>query len=237
MIELLTFSTDDLRPSRDQVLQNQGIPAGVAVPAEIDALCSNAIDLMLEIAAPAGVLLEISKPDFATVYQGQGQNEASTPVGDIFPRAENLALFAATLGQGVSREIKNLFESNDLALAAMFDSAASAAADRLGELAEIRFAEFLDQNGRNTPETCVLRYSPGYCGWHISGQKKLFEFLHPEQIGLTLRDSSLMEPLKSVSGVIIVGPKEIHSFPMSYPFCSQCETRGCRERIRMLSAD
>jgi len=49
-----------------------------------------------------------------------------------------------------------------------------------------------------------------------------------------LLDSFLMKPLKSVSGVIVVGEKEIHDFEDSYPFCSQCRSHSCRDRIRKL---
>ena len=201
---------------------------------EIEALCTAALELLAEVAAPAGVLREISESDFEVVYQGEGRNEPRTPVEDIFTRAETLALFAVTLGPRVSREIEQRFQVNDLALGAMLDSAASVAADRLAGAAEDRLREVLSASGRRP---AVLRYSPGYCGWHISGQRKLFEFLHPEQIGISLRKSFLMEPLKSVSGVMIAGPREIHDFEMSYPFCSRCETRGCRARIRALPAE
>ncbi|MFQ5806109.1 MAG: vitamin B12 dependent-methionine synthase activation domain-containing protein, partial [Phycisphaerae bacterium] len=230
-------SVDELTLEPDALLQNQGIPAGLVVPAAIEALCATALSLLSEVAAPAGVLLEISKPDFEVVYEGEGRNEARTPVGDIFGRADGLSLFVVTLGERVSREIEERFRAKDLALGAMLDAAASVAADKLAEIAESRFLEALLRTGRATPSTCVLCYSPGYCGWHVSGQKRLFEILHPEQIGVTLRDSFLMQPLKSVSGVLIAGPKEIHSFEMSYPFCSECETQGCRARIRALRAD
>ena len=56
----------------------------------------------------------------------------------------------------------------------------------------------------------VLRYSPGYCGWHVSGQINLFNTLTPEKIGITLGESCLMNPLKSVSGVLVAGPPNIH---------------------------
>jgi hypothetical protein len=117
----------------------------------------------------------------------------------------------------------------------MLDSAASAAADRLAGLAEDRFEHRLCERGCVTEATGVLRYSPGYCGWDISGQRKLFAFLHPDRIGLTLRDSFLMEPLKSVSGLIIAGPRNIHDRPDTYPFCDRCETHGCRKRFRALT--
>ena len=237
MTEIMTFLTDELTPNREVVLSHQGIPPGKVVPKQIEALCTRAFDLALKTAAPVGILSEISKSDFATVYRGEGRNEPDTPVGDIFSHAHDLALFALTLGKRISQEIEERFASNDFALACMLDSVASAATDRMAETAQNHVREVLSQKGRTTPATGVLRYSPGYCGWHISGQRKLFEFLRPEQIGISLRDSFLMQPLKSVSGVVISAPREIHSFEDSYPFCNKCETHGCRERIRTLLAE
>ena len=234
MTEVLTFSSQDVAPERDAVLDSQGIPAGTPLAKETEALYIAALDVLSEIAEPAGILLEVSKSDFAAVYEGEGLNEPSTPVGDIFDRGGDLALFAVTLGDRVSREIEERFKGNDFAVGCMLDSAASAAADKAAEAAEDRYFDILSRSGRITPATRVLRYSPGYCGWHMSGQKTLFAFLHPEQIGVSLRESFLMEPLKSISGVMIAGPRDIHGFADSYPFCSRCETRGCRERIRAL---
>jgi hypothetical protein len=236
MSAILPFSTEELMPDRDAVLANQGIPAGKAVSREIDGLYVRALELVVEFAAPAGILGEISQADFEAVYRGEGRNEPSTPVGDIFPKAENLALFAVTLGPRISREITEHFGSSEFARGAMLDAAASAATDKLAEVSASRFADILAREGRATTDTAVLGYSPGYCGWHISGQRKLFEFLRPERIGILLTDSFLMQPLKSVSGVLIAGPKAIHDFQMTYACCTQCEPRGCRERIRALLA-
>jgi hypothetical protein len=41
-----------------------------------------------------------------------------------------------------------------------------------------------------------------------------------------------MYPLKSISGVIAVGPKSIFDFPDDFPFCETCRTHDCRDRIR-----
>lgn len=219
------------------MFESQGIPPGASVNQQVDRLYSQASALLADTAAPAGVLCEISKSDFAVVYHGEGRNEADTPVGDIFDRADRLALFTVTLGAATGEEIGRRFEANDFALACMLDSAASVAADRIADLVEQRYRDSLIHGDWQTASGGVLRYSPGYCGWHISGQKKLFDFLRPEQIGVTLRDSFLMEPLKSVSGVIVAGPREIHNFPITYGFCRHCETRSCRQRLRALFAD
>ena len=236
MTEVLTFTADELTPPREAVLENQGVPTGGAVTAEVDKLCARAVDRLAELAAPTGIVGEITNDDFAVVYEGEGDNEPRTPVGDIFRLADHLALFVVTVGPRVTAEIAALFEAHDPALACMLDSAASAAADRLAEMVEARVRNHLDEQGRPTPNVCSLRYSPGYCGWHISGQRKLFDYLRPQRIGVSLRDSFLMEPLKSVSGVVISGPTKIHEFPSSYTFCRQCTTHACHGRTGAIPA-
>lgn len=237
MTEILRFSVDQAIPNRDAVFVNQGIPAGAVVHRHIDELFNAALSIFSSTAAPLGILSEISQSAFGRVYVGEGNNELRTPVDDIVGSAVHLALFVVTLGERVSHKIGECFEEKDFALGSMLDSVASAAADRTAALAEQHCSERLSRSGYSKATTRALRYSPGYCGWHVSGQKRLFEFVWPHQIGVSLRDSFLMEPLKSVSGVIIAGPSEIHDFPMDYPFCSNCTTRGCRERTKCLGAE
>jgi len=47
------------------------------------------------------------------------------------------------------------------------------------------------------------RFSPGYRGWHVHEQRKLFLLLKPEdKIGVTLTEGDLMIPEKSTSGIM-----------------------------------
>jgi hypothetical protein len=55
--------------------------------------------------------------------------------------------------------------------------------------------------------------------------------LRPEEIGITLRESCLMEPLKSISGVLVAARPEDHRFDNTYQFCRTCSTQTCRSRI------
>lgn len=234
MTEIITFTAQEAVPDRNAVFEGQGIPAGVGVAQDIEDLYSKALNVLSADAAPVAMFAEISKADFAVVYRGVGFNELETPVKDISARADRLALFALTLGKPISEKITERFEAGDFALGSMLDSAASAAADKLAGIVEKRFLEFLVSKGLATPSAAVLGYSPGYCGWHMSGQEKLFEFLQPGRIGISLTESFLMQPLKSISGVLIAGPADIHRFANSYPVCSLCETQSCRKRIRTL---
>jgi hypothetical protein len=179
-------------------------------------------------AAPRGLLAEVTRETFADIYAGAGRNAPETPLAEIFPRAAHLALFAATIGAEVQRTLDELFASGEFPLAVLLDAAASEGADRAAAALERRYAA----QCAGPEAAAFLRYSPGYCGWDITGQRALFAALAPERIGITLRQSMLMEPLKSVSGVIVGGAPEIHRFAARYPFCAGCRTHGCRERIR-----
>ncbi len=232
--ETFTFSPKDVAPSKTAVLEHLGIPTHVDPPDQIEEVYTTAARRLEETAGPRGIIADVSIEDFAAVYGGEGLNEPASVVADIFPHADHLALFTVTLGEETGRVITEGFATHDFAHAAMLDAMASESADLTAELAERCFESMLRDQGWGAPDGGVLRYSPGYCGWDVTGQKRLFQYLAPERIGVTLSDSCLMQPLKSVSGVIIAGPREIHRFPPSYSFCSRCETQECRDRIRAL---
>ena len=193
-----------------------------------------ALGCLFVISTSAGYAVEISIPEFKVVYDGESLNEKRTPLDEIFRKADNLTLFAVTIGENVNKKIEELFKSNEFALGCMLDSVASVGTDEAADIVETHFFDLLSKKGKITPSTKILRYSPGYCGWHVSGQKKLFAFLHPEEIGITLLGSFLMKPLKSISGILVVGNKEIHKFEDDYPFCNQCKIHSCRTRISQL---
>jgi hypothetical protein len=232
----LAIAPTDVSPDRTEVLRLLGIPADIPLPRHIEELYAAAGALLAQHVTPAGMLADISAADFAPVLHGEGANEPRTPVADIFPKADHLALFAVTLGDRIGGALEACFAAEDFALAYTLDAMASAAADGIADLLERRFAALLKERGWSPPHGAVLRYSPGYCGWDVSGQRQLFRYLEPARIGLTLTDSCLMQPLKSVSGVLIAGPREIHRFPPTYDYCERCETRTCRERLRALFA-
>jgi len=233
---VLEFQASDLVPDRDAVLERLGIPAGAGLSERTEPLYAAAAGILAESAAPAGALADITIAEFRAVYDGEGRNAPRSPVADICVHAEHLALFAVTLGERTSQAVSRCFAEQDFALAYVLDAMASVAADFVADLAERRFAAMLRERGWKTPDGAVLRYSPGYCGWDVTGQRRLFAYLKPERIGLVLTDSCLMKPLKSVSGSIIAGPRSIHRFPPTYDFCERCEERTCRSRLRALAA-
>ncbi len=234
MREIVRISTDATEPDRRDVLRMQGIPMDKKPSENTVQLFEKAMKLYRTCTQPMGIVSEISISVFEVVYTGEALNEESTPLDAIFRRADNLALFAVTIGEVVIETIDELFKSSEYALGSMLDATASAAAEKAADVIEDFFFDLLAKRDEANQSTKILRYSPGYCGWHVSGQKRLFAYLHPEDIGITLLDSFLMRPLKSISGVLVAGKREIHVFEDSFPFCRHCETHSCRERMRLI---
>jgi len=241
MNRMIEFNISEIIPDRASLLKAQGVREGRPLPERIGGLLDKALEMAIAAAQPAGMISELTVSEFGPIFRGEGRNEPDTPFERIYPKADRLALFAVTIGMEISNAIERLFAKNDFALGAMLDSAASLAADNAVRSMEIRFHdEIAREKGMikaegKTVQTAsadlhVLSYSPGYCGWHISGQKKLFGHLQPGQIGISLNESCLMIPLKSVTGVLIAGPRNIHLFENRYPFCRLCKSPTCLER-------
>ncbi|MFH1699605.1 MAG: vitamin B12 dependent-methionine synthase activation domain-containing protein [Candidatus Zixiibacteriota bacterium] len=228
MREIINIPVDKITPEISLIMKGQSIPEGSKVKPEIVDLAKNAQDIFIQLARPVLLISEISRENFENIYHSTDLNESPAPIEDIYPRADNLAIFALTIGQEICNKISDLFTRNDFALGSMLDTAASAGADLASDFAASWYRENIIGNTKPGKTMC---YSPGYCGWHVSAQQALFVFLKPEEIDITLRESCLMEPLKSISGVLLHGPNEIHLFDHQYSFCAQCPGQPCLERM------
>ena len=233
MKRTIQFELEEIRADREAVLAHQGIPEHAEVPQRILALYEEAASLFADHARPRGLIAEISDEEFGEVFAGEGNNAHDAVVANVFPKADRLALFAATMGGEVSQAIADLFDNNDFALGTMLDAVASMTADRTSEVIADHYHAHLATEA--TP-AFVLGYSPGYCGWHITGQRTLFAYLTPDEIGMSLNDSCLMSPLKSVSGVLVSGKRDVHIFKAGYGYCPQCKSRSCLARMARLMA-
>lgn len=188
--------------------------------------------VFISTADPRGVFEEIEVEEFDPIYRGRGGNLDPSPVPLVVGRAEHVALFVVTLGAGVSERIRGHFASGELAEGYLLDQIASFAADALASEAARRFAVAVSRD-----RLAALPYSPGYCGWALSGQHALFDRLQPVELEVTLNDSDLMDPIKSVSGVLVAARAMAHDIRPDFPCCSSCESQACRSRIAALKRE
>ncbi len=230
MREFFSILVDQIVPSVRAVLRAQGVPDDVEPASNVIELAERAVEMFGKLANPVGLMCELDIDKFGDVYEGEGLNEDVTPLEDIYKRADHLALFGVTVGEGIGQVISSLFDKNDLALGSMLDSAASEGVENAAQ--ELQRMYIQKQSGTLGSSVGALRFSPGYCGWHITAQRKLFDLLDPDETVISLNESCLMSPLKSISGVLVIGRKEIFDFDDSFPFCSTCSDHSCRDRIR-----
>lgn len=223
----IEFTTAECLPDVERLVRIEVGP-DASIPERLARLFERALDVFARLAKPRAIVADVSKADFERIYKGEGLNATGTPLDVIVPRADRLALFAATVGAAASAEIPALFARGDPALGYTLDVIASEAASGLADQLADRFRESLPAESGNR---AVLPYSPGYCGWHVSGQRRLFEYLRPDAIAITLTGSFLMQPLKSVSGVLVSGAPDAHRFKPTYAFCDDCTTHECRQRM------
>ena len=229
MREVVHFSKREAVPEAGEVLAAQSLPDEDALAPRLRRLLDEAMAAYASLVEPRAVREDLSPESFAGVLAPLGIPGDDLAVGRVYPRAEGLALFVATVGEAVPARIRRLFDEDALAEGWMLDAVASAGADLLADRLAERFQRALVQQGMN--DTRVLPYSPGYCGWPTRGQRPLFDTLRPEEIGVTLNDSCLMSPIKTVSGVLVAGPGEAHKFRPDFPFCDDCQTHECGRRM------
>jgi len=210
---------------------------GVSGNKKLSARTSHRFDLaaesFLKSWKPSGIFSDLTIREFEPIYRGAGKNEKPAPLDAIFREADNLALYIVTLGGDLTRAIHELNRTNAITEAYMLDIIASEATEIVADGIQNHFRDHLVEKRQICGRSKILRYSPGYCGWHISAQTKIFDYLKPGEIGIELTDGFLMDPLKSNSGVIVSGPGEIHQFKNTFSFCKSCETHNCRERIKV----
>jgi hypothetical protein len=227
--EIVRFAKAEGVPEAREVLAAQSLPEEDALAPRLRRLLDETMAAYVSLVDPRAVVEEVTPEGFAAVLAPLGIPGDDLVVGRVLPRAGALALFVATIGEAVPARIRRLFDEDALAEGWMLDAVASAGADLLADRLADRFERTIAQRG--VAEARVLPYSPGYCGWPTRGQRPLFDALRPEEIGVTLNDSCLMSPIKTVSGVLVAGPGPAHKFRPDFPFCDDCRTHECGRRM------
>ena len=104
--------------------------------------------------------------------------------------------------------------------------------DRIGSFAVESLAESVEKKIRKDysilKKSVSRRYSPGYCDWPIEEQHILAKILDFSKIGVTLNESCMMRPKKSISAVVAVAERGV--FNESGSTCEICEKKDCGYR-------
>lgn len=138
---------------------------------------------------------------------------------------ESIVLFAATVGIYIDRMIAkyaNVSPSKSLMFQAI-------GAERIESLCDM-FNHDIKIKAEKSGKFTKPRFSPGYGDLDISLQREIFRTLDcPRKIGVSLNESLLMSPSKSVTAIIGITDKKT---VCAEDRCSACDNYDCSFRSR-----
>jgi hypothetical protein len=130
-------------------------------------------------------------------------------------RSQSVIIMVCTIGSLLDEMVSSLFKV-DPSLAVAMDGVGSAAVESLAIQACNYFENQVKDEGLNT----TMPLNPGMVGWPVEqGQPEIFTLLDSEEILVTLNESCMMSPNKSLSMVLGVG-KDVSPVGSSCDYCS-----------------
>ena len=145
--------------------------------------------------------------------------DTGSQIGGYIKGAEWLALFVCTAGT-IFTDLTHRYNAEGNYLEGFIaDAIGSLTVEKAMDKIQSQLAFELQPEGLQISN----RYSPGYCNWSVSGQRELFDQMGNLPIAVSLTESCLMLPIKSVSGIIGVGA-HIRKYPYA---CQICKNKDC----------
>lgn len=141
-------------------------------------------------------------------------------------KSGSIVIFLCTAGEGIDIRSRKEMKEGDLLKGYVFDVVGS----EIVEAAAEKMHDDLEKRMIAEGKKITNRYSPGYCGWDVAEQQKLFRLMPDNLCGISLSESSLMYPFKSVSGFIGAGEK-VKRLPYA---CHLCDREDCIYRRKRL---
>lgn len=226
---VVRFRSDELDLSTASLLRAMGY-----VSADAPAASAQVAECLARLRQGAEVLIDaraVWTVAPATVVGGEvlcGQPATHRlAIGDVVARflrnSQAVVAFVATIGSALEREARQAMATGEPLDGFILDAIGSAAADACAAAAARQIAKDAAACGWRATN----RYSPGYCSWDTADQANLFALLPAQPAGVELNKSGLMHPLKSVSGVVGVGP-DVRFVEYT---CAFCAMESCRQRL------
>lgn len=189
-------------------------------------LIHNIISVCLEAASPRAACTiftgdEITMGNESIFVCGQKFN-TNKMVASALRKSTSLAVFIGTCGDGPELYSKKMIREGNSLEGLIADITGSEIAEGVADFIHKSIEKEMAARGLSTSN----RFSPGYCKWQVEEQQKLFRVMGDNHCSVYLTGSSLMLPVKSVSGIAGIG-KEVENLGYA---CSFCEMEQCLYR-------
>ncbi len=224
-IETFSFRHDEVKISRDGLASALGYgPDSMPAPLveSVDEVLENGGSLCeieggYELVSP----VNFDRESCSLIVDSQSFNLKKI-VFQQLNKSDSVALFACTAGNDVIKKSRELMKEGELLTGYVYDVFGSLVVEEAMDRIHDSLRNKMQEEGLKITN----RYSPGYCGWDVSEQKKLFSLLPNNFCGIELTDSCLMRPIKSVSGIIGIGK----SVKFNEYTCNLCDEEDCLYR-------
>lgn len=164
-------------------------------------MIKEACEKLLEVIKPQAVFeefdLSLEIKDEKPIITFADVNFESKDLARNLQNCEKIYLMACTIGPQVDSIIRRE-QTLNAAMAAVLQGAGAMFIEKLVDLTNFQIKMDAQKKGRITKH----RYSPGYGDVSLSCQKDFFRLLPCTRIGLTLMDTMIMAPEKSVTAYI-----------------------------------
>lgn len=216
----------DLDIDKQQVLQHIGYDADRAPSARITSLIDEYTDTICNLVEPS---FDYVIKDVCSVRQSRVVIEGpvtfkSEVLARLLENCPMVAVFLVTIGSRLEGMSRSLAEDKLILQSAILDAIGSDVVETLAAHVQNHIGELAAARGLYISR----RFSPGYCDWDVSQQKKLFQVINGTNTGIVLTEDCLMLPQKSISGIIGIGPSE--EKVANYSPCKTCDKLDCRGR-------
>jgi len=142
----------------------------------------------------------------------------------VFAHLDRMAFCVCTIGPALEAEVTRLAGAGELLKAVVLDSIGSVAAEAVADYIDTKIGEESAREGLKT--SC--RASPGYGDWDVREQGAIFKLLPAERIGVSLSETFMMTPRKSISFAMHVAKKP--ETLRSENSCGNCGRTDCLYR-------
>lgn len=148
-------------------------------------------------------------------------------IGRHLAGCEKVILLAATVGDDIEEDVTRRFNGGEYSMAVLLDAAATAAVEQVADGLEKALAPKMAAQGFGMK----WRFSPGYGDWPLEQQPELIRLSSAESIGVSLSESMMLMPRKSVTAIIGLYRKQ-GSEPVGHSpnGCAACSQRDCPSR-------
>lgn len=184
-LEMLHIADDPSDPMYNEVEQVFG---------DLSQICSIRGDVVIY--DPVEVIIEEGKIR-ADAFEIEPHRRICTYMKGI----GKMAAFICTAGEKFTSLTRQLNDSGNFLGGFIVDTFGSIVVEKAMDYIQEELQADMQQAGL----LITNRYSPGYCLWPLTGQRELFDLFPENQSGISLTESHLMMPIKSVSGIIGIG--------------------------------